>query len=121
MSDHASTIRQAVQQAKTALGTLVLSAVFTSVSAATYSPGTATATSAETTYFVDVAITAYDQYERKNTDIRATDLKVIMFGGIVEPKSGDFLTLNNGKLTVINCEPVYAGEEAVMYTLQCRR
>jgi hypothetical protein len=116
-----STIVNAVAKAKVALGTLVITGVLTSATAGVYNPDNGTNAASETTHNVEVAITAYSQYERKDTDIRASDLKVILFGGVVEPKTGDYLTLNSGKLHVINCEPVYAGEVVVIYMLQCRR
>jgi len=97
-------------------------AVLTRVTPGGYDPGTGTTTGDVTTAWnATVACFEYEQVEIDGTKIRQGDQRVYMSViGIVNPQTGDTLTVNGVVLNVVASRPLKPASTAVLYDVQVR-
>ena len=97
-------------------------AVLTRVTPGTYNADTGTTTGdVTTTWNATVACFEYEQVEIDGTKIRQGDQRAYMsVVAVVNPQTGDTLTVNGVVLNVVASRPLKPAQTAVLYDVQVR-
>lgn len=121
MSSISSKVQAAVDKLCVAAGDLVLNATLTNTVAGAYDVATGTGSSVSTVVPLGVIIDKYSAMDLMNTNIRATDVKLIAFNEGTEPIVGSKIVVKSETLTVIAISEVRVGEHVPIFELQCRK